>query len=291
MAGIVYACVLPHGWNLIPELDEDGGAPENRAAMQAVGRRVAELGVEVIVLATPHNVRVDDAITLANVARGAGTLHEGENTVEINVPVDGRLTDAIAEAARARGLPIAMVGYAGNQRNESAIPLDWGTMVPLWFLGHGKHMPGHGTVISPRPAEDIGPPVVIINPSRSLPRESLVEFGQAVAEAAAKDGRRVAFVASCDWAHAHEGSRYGASPDAAEVDALVCAALRDGDPVRLIDLDPVKVKNAAVDGLWQALMLAGVMKEVPMRGELVCYEVVKAYSVSMLVATYEPVGT
>ncbi len=288
MSGIVFACVAPHGWNLIPELDEDGGAPENRDALRRIGRRMAELDVEAIVIATPHNVRVEDAITLANVARGAGTLHEGENTVEINVPVDGPLTDAIAAAARARGLPIAMVGYAGNQRSESAVPLDWGTMVPLWFMGHGQNMTGHGTVISPIPDEDIGPPVVIINPSRSLPRETLVQFGEAVADAAAKDGRRIAFVASCDWAHAHEGSRYGATPEAVEVDAIVVDALKAGDPGRLIDLDPDKARLAAIDGLWQALMLAGVLNRVPMRGEFLAYDVAAAASCGMAVAAFEP---
>jgi aromatic ring-opening dioxygenase LigB subunit len=290
MSGIVYGCVVPHGWNLIPEIEEDGGAPENRAAMEQVGRRMAELGVEVIVLATPHNVRVDDAITMANVARGAGLISEDGKTVEINVPVDGKLTDAIAEEARGRGLPIALVGYAGNQRSESAMPLDWGTMVPLWFMGHGRNMVGHGTAISPIPDEDIGPPVIIVNPSRFLPREMLVQFGEAVADAAAKDGRKVAFVASCDWAHAHAGSRYGATPEAAEVDAIVVEALKAGDLGRLIDLDPEKARLAAIDGLWQALMLAGVMNKVPMSGELVCYEVVEKYSVSMLVATYEPIA-
>ena len=289
MSGIVFACVAPHGWNLIPELDDDGGAPENRAALQAIGRRITDAGTDVIVIATPHNVRVDGAIAMAAVARGAGTLHEGVNMVEMNVPVDGPLTDAIANAARARGLPIAMVGYAGNQRSESAMPLDWGTMVPLWFMGHGRNMVGHGTVLSPVPTEDGGPPIVLINPSRSLPLESLVAFGEAIAEAAGNDGRRVTFVASCDWAHAHAGSRYGASPDAAEVDGLVVEALKASDPGRLIDLDPDKVKNAAIDGLWQALMLAGVMNKVPMRGTVLCYEVVERYSVGMLVAAYEPV--
>jgi len=290
MSGIVFACVAPHGWNLIPELDADGGAPQNRAALEEIGRRSADAGTEVIVIATPHNVRVDGAITLAAVARGAGTLHEGENMVEMNVPVDAPLTDAITDAARARNLPIAMVGYAGNHRSESAVPLDWGTMVPLWFMGHGRNMVGHGTVISPVPADDIGPPIVLINPSRSLPRESLVAFGEAVADASARDGRRITFVASCDWAHAHEGSRYGASPDAAEVDAFVVEALRQSDPGRLIELSPDKVANAAIDGLWQALMLAGVMNKVPMRGDVLCYEVVKAYSVGMLVAAYDPIN-
>ena len=115
-----------------------------------------------------------------------------------------------------------------------------------------------------------------------------IRVGEAIADAAIRDGRRIAFVASCDWAHAHEGSRYGASPAAAKVDAAVGAALRDGDPGRLIELDPEDVANAAVDGLWQALILAGVMNRVPMQGDLLSYEVVRAYSVGMFVATYLP---
>lgn len=291
MAGIVFGCVAPHGWLLIPELHpENADTPQNRAALVEVGQRMAAAKPDVIVIATPHGVRVDGQISLANVARAAGRLTVEDRTVEMNVPVDLALTDAIAAEANGRGIPIAMTGFAGNQRNESAIPLDWGTFVPLFFFGHGRNMVGHGDVLAPKPAEDIGPPIVLVNPSRFLPRKTLVEFGEAVADAAAKDGRRVAFVASCDWAHAHEGSRYGASPDAAIVDQLVVEALNESDPGRLISLEDQQVKNAAIDGLWQALMLAGVMNRVPMRGEVLCYEISPTSTCGMLVASYEPAG-
>jgi hypothetical protein len=45
----------------------------------------------------------------------------------MSVPVDGPLTDAIAAAAGRRGIPVALGGYAGDLRAESAVPLDWGT--------------------------------------------------------------------------------------------------------------------------------------------------------------------
>ena len=111
--------------------------------------------------------------------------------MELNVPVDGPLTDAIAATARARGIPIAMAGYGGNRRDQSVLPLDWGILTPLWFLGHGRNMPGHGDVLADPPAADIGPPAVIVTPSRSVPRATLVDFGRAVAEAAANDPRRI----------------------------------------------------------------------------------------------------
>jgi aromatic ring-opening dioxygenase LigB subunit len=292
MSGIVFACVAPHGWPTIPELSEDAvGALATRTALEEMGRRCAEAQPDVVVIASPHNFRVAGAICLAAVARGAGTLHHEGRTVEMNVPVDGPLTGAIAEAARRRGLPVALGGYAGNLRSRGTVPLDWGTMVPLWFVGHGRNLVGYGNLPAPHhPIEDIGPPVVIVTPSQHLPRTTLVEFGEAIADAAEVDGRRVAFVASCDWAHTHEGGQYGFHQAAADVDAAVLAALRAGDPGRLIELDEQQVEDAAIDGLWQALMLAGVMNKTPMRGEVLSYEAPPAYATGMIVAAYVPIS-
>lgn len=298
MAGIVFGCVVPHGWTLIPEIDpEVAGIRGVYDAFVEVGRRCAAARPDVLVVATPHGVRVDDAICLAGAGRAAGSLHAsgasqgridaGSRTVEMNIPLDLSLTELIAATAREAGVPVAVAGFAGNRAVESVVPLDWGVAVPAWFLGHGRNLVGHGHVLSPKPAEDIGPPIVIVTPSRRLPRETMVAFGEAVADAAGKDGRRVAFIASCDWAHAHAGSRYGASPAAAEVDGLVVEALKAGDPGRLIDLPEDKVQAAAIDGLWQSLMLAGVMNRVPMRGEFLAYGVAEAASCGMAVASFE----
>jgi aromatic ring-opening dioxygenase LigB subunit len=146
-------------------------------------------------------------------------------------------------------------------------------------------MVGHGDVLAPAPAHDAGPPVVLVAPSRLLPRAAMVAFGRAVADAAAHTERRVAFIASCDWAHTHAASGpYGFHPAAAQADALVLQALRAGDPGSLIEMDENLASDAAIDGLWQALMLAGVLERVPMRGELLSYEAPTYYG--MLVASF-----
>jgi aromatic ring-opening dioxygenase LigB subunit len=285
---LVFAAMAPHGFPLIPDLSDDAdGALATRAAMEELGRRAAAAGVEALVIAGPHGVRVDGAVSLADTARAAGTLAWRERTVELNVPVDGPLTDAIAATARARGIPIAMVGYAGHRRDKSVLPLDWGILTPLWFLGHTQNMPGHGDVIADPPAADIGPPAVIVAPSRSVSRATLVDFGRAVVEAAANDPRRIAFIASCDWGHAHRADGpYGFHPESAAVDAEVVAAVAANDLPRLIDLDEGRAQDAYIDGLWQALMLAGVLDAVPMNVELLSYEAPTYYG--MLVAVWAP---
>jgi aromatic ring-opening dioxygenase LigB subunit len=283
---LVFAAIAPHGFPLIPLLSDDaGGALATRAAMEELGRRAAAAGVEALVIAGPHGIRIDGAICLADTARAAGSLAWQAREVELNVPVDGPLTAAITTMARSRGIPIALAGYGGHRRDLSVLPLDWGVLTPLWFLGHNRDMPGHGTVIPDRSPEDIGPPVVLVTTSRSLPRETLVDFGRAVAEAAAADPRHIGFVASCDWAHTlTSDGPYGFVPGAAAVDAEIVAAVTDDDLLRLLAFDEDRAQAAYMDGLWQALMLAGALDEVPMRGDFLGYEAPTYYG--MLVAVW-----
>jgi aromatic ring-opening dioxygenase LigB subunit len=148
-------------------------------------------------------------------------------------------------------------------------------------------MCGHGDVLADPPAADIGPPAVILTPSRSLPRETLVDFGRVVAEVSAAEPRRIGFIASCDWGHAHAATGpYGFHPESAAVDAEVVAAVQANDLMRLIDLDERRARDAAIDGLWQALMLGGALDVTPMDVEFLSYEAPTYYG--MLVAVWTP---
>jgi aromatic ring-opening dioxygenase LigB subunit len=291
---LVYACVAPHGFPIIPDLSEDAdGGFKTREAMFELGRRIRAHNPDVIVIATPHGFRVENSITLAAVARGAGTLHWGGRTLEMNIPVDARLTDEIAEEARLRNIPIAMAGFAGNRRDQSVIPLDWGVITPLWFAGTQENMVGMGHVLAhifeTTEFTETVPPVVIANPERSLPRSTMVEFGKAIAEAAERDSRRIVSIASCDWAHTHKTTpAHDAHPDAPLVDQLVVDALSSNNPGALAELPEEKVQNAAIDGLWQTLMLAGAMELVPLAGEVLSYEAPDYYG--MIVASFERVS-
>jgi aromatic ring-opening dioxygenase LigB subunit len=285
---LVFAAIAPHGFPLIPDLSDDAdGAIVTRVAMEEFGRRAAAAEIESIVIAGPHGVRVDGAVCLADTVRAAGALAWQGRQVELNVPVDGLLTDALVAKAKERGMPIARAGYGGNRRDQSVLPLDWGILTPLWFLGHGRNMPGHGNVLADPPADDIGPPAVIVTPLRSLPRQTLVDFGRAVAEVSAVEPRRIGFIASCDWGHAHAAvGPYGFHDESARVDAEVVAAVQANDLMRLMDLDEGRAKDAAIDGLWQALMLVGAFEVTPMNVELLSYEAPTYYG--MLVAVWAP---
>jgi aromatic ring-opening dioxygenase LigB subunit len=283
---LVGAVIAPHGYPIIPELSDDAeGALRTREAMVEVGSFVGSTNPDVLVLAGPHGMRVDGAICLANVARAAGTLEWHGRTVEMNVPCARGVALQIADACVQTGVPVALASYAGNRPDQSVAPLDWGAMTPLWFFGHGRHLSGLGNVLAAAPPEDIGPPVVLVTPSRLVPRERMIVFGEAVAQVAEASDKRIFFVASCDWGHTHAADGpYGFHEAAAIVDARVTAAVESNSLESLIGLTTQEVEDAAIDGLWQTLMLAGVQRRVPMNSRLVSYEAPTYYG--MMVAAF-----
>jgi aromatic ring-opening dioxygenase LigB subunit len=291
---IVIGAVAPHGFPIIPELSDDAdGALTTRAAMQTMGRRFKEADLDAIFIVGPHGIRVNGAISLADCGRAAGTLNFHDRSIEMNFSLDLELTDAIAERARAQGIPVASVGYGGSNPRQSVLPADWGIMTPLWFAGHDTNVVGGGYVLAGLlgglPAGETGPPAIIANPSRMLPKQVNVDFGRIVAEVAQADNRRIGFIASCDWAHRHDpNGPNGFHPDAKRMDDMVVQAIKDNEPARLIELDDEFISNAAIDGLWQLLMLAGAMEVVPMDVDFLSYEAPTYYG--MIVATYAPRG-
>ncbi|MCC2628632.1 MAG: Extradiol ring-cleavage dioxygenase class protein subunit [Thermomicrobiales bacterium] len=67
---LVFAAIAPHGFPLIPDLSDDaGGALATRAAMEELDGRAAAAEIETLVIAGPHGVRVEGAISLADTAR------------------------------------------------------------------------------------------------------------------------------------------------------------------------------------------------------------------------------
>jgi aromatic ring-opening dioxygenase LigB subunit len=275
----VYACIAPHGGEVIAELAGDL-APRSaatRRAMEELGRRMEAAQPETVVVITPHGVRVAGAVCVMTTERAVGVL-EGEQggRVSVDMAVDTELGYNIAlRAVAAYSVPVVTAIYGASGGDGCFTPLDWGAVVPLWFLGARWATP---------------PSIVSITPSRTLTLRQLFDFGAAIAEAAAESTKRVALVASADWGHAHDPSGpYGYDPASAEFDAMVQDTIKANALDDLLAADLDFADRAKVDGLWQSVMLAGALRHTPMRGELRSYEAPTYFG--MLVATYEPEGS
>lgn len=283
---IVFAGMAPHGFPIIPDLSEDAeGGLKTREQMLEFGRRIQATNPDVIVVATPHGFRVDDFIMVSNAKRGAGFLNWEGKKVEQNVPFDQTFAETLAETARAAGAPVAMGSYAGGGIH-GVMPLDWGVITPLWFAAYPRNMVGYGDVLADAPDDEGGPTIVVVCPARNLTAEQLIAFGRALADAADKDGRRIAYIASCDWAHRHSASGpYGFSEVAAPADQRIVDAMTRADLGSLAAITPDEIQAAAMDGWPQTMILAGVIERTGFAPDVLSYEAPTYYG--MIVATYQ----
>ena len=269
---LVFACIAPHGGEVIPELAADlNRMARTRAAMKELGRRCARARPDTVVVLTPHGMVVQGAVSLGETKAAAGVLGERPPArVSAVFETDIKLAQSIAEEASQQNVPIARLVA---EEKDAMLPLDWGALVPLWFLAHP---------LVPRPK------VVVLAPDRGLPRETLVRCGLAITRAARASGRRVALVASCDQGHAHDPhGPYGYDPAAAEHDEAMCRAIADDDLASLLEWENDFLEAAKVDAYWQTIMLLGSIAFPRFEPELLSYECPTYFG--MAVASFTPV--
>jgi aromatic ring-opening dioxygenase LigB subunit len=267
---LVFAAIAPHATHALVEGEPPGAA--TRAAMAELKRRFDAARPDAVVVLTPHTVHVEGAMAVVTAARAAGDLAQwGVPDVALRVPVDTDLAAAVRDAIRAAGIPVVGVSYGGNNQHEAVMPLDWATLIPLWWMG-GR--------------SDPQVPTVIVSPARDLSPAAHVEAGAAIAGALAGAGRRAALVASCDHGHGHlADGPYGFRPESAVFDELVCRLVREDRLGGVADIDPALVSAAAADSWWQMLMLTGALGG-GWRGEFLSYE--HPTYVGLLCAAYAP---
>jgi aromatic ring-opening dioxygenase LigB subunit len=274
--GIVFACIAPHGGEVIPELAGTmfEAFAETRRGMEELASLLKEQKPETIVLATPHNLRLGATIGIVTSEFTEGTLEEKDKQVKLRCECDRQLAKEILSNAKKAELPVVGANYGTSEGPSSCMPMDWGTLIPLWFFA--------------RP-EQSSCKVIVVTPSREIPIKSLVSFGRVIAETAEASGKKVAFVASADQGHAHiaEGP-YGFNSASAEFDKIVKQAVLENDLVQLLNLSPQFMEDAKPDSPWQLAILQGVLECTPMKGHLLSYQVPTYFG--MLCAAYLPVS-
>lgn len=268
---LVYACVAPHGGEVIPGLAGKDGSlfAKTTSGMRFLARKMKEANPDTIVLATPHNLRLLKHIGVVISENMSGKLAEGGNIVNLAARCDVDLGMKVLNRAEAAGLPVVGANYGALEGPMSDLAMDWGTLVPLWFMTRGlkKSM------------------VLVVTPSRGIPLKMNYKFGRALAEEVEASKKRIALVASADQAHAHKRrGPYGFSKRAAEYDEKVLLAVRRNDLASLVRTKADLVEAAKPDSLWQLAILAGAISLVPMKGEVVSYQVPTYYG--MMCASY-----
>jgi len=254
---LIHASIAPHAGDLIPETVSDQNlVKQTREAMYEMGRHLQSLNPEVIVIANPHGFRVQNAMSISIAERAVA---DWSPEVKLEFEMDPSLANTIADRAEEMDVPVVRYIYGASGGPECFVPLDWGAVVPLYFMGHS---------FSPKPK------IVHLSPMRLLPYTTHYELGRAIGRVFKESSQRIAFIASADQGHAHNAAGpYGFDPAAAQYDAWMQDVIRSGNLDALLSADPVLVENGKPDSLWPSLILAGVLKENPMAVRLLSYEV------------------
>lgn len=278
MYGVVLGAIAPHGDEILEDLigELDPESKKLSEAMMHIARRIAEENPNVIIIATPHNLRLYKHIGIIGTEYAEGVWEGEKGSIRIRVSMDRELAIKLYDAATKENLPVILVNYGTDNGELSRMCLDWGTIIPLRFIEKAYQEKNMRL-----------PKILLLTPSREIPLENLVIFGEVVNRVAEQLGRRAVFIASADQAHAHDPKGpYGFDEAAVIFDRTVLEIIRKNALERLLHLDVELVNRAKPDSLWQMLMLYGAIKDKHLKSTLVVYK--KPTYFGMLTALFEP---
>ncbi len=271
---IICAYTVPHPPLAVPGVGRgrEEGISATLAAYRQVGREVAALKPDTIVISSPHAPMYRDYLQISSGRGATGTFSQfGCPRPVYKVDYDQEFVKALARAAEAEGLA------AGTEGRQVA-DLDHGTLVPLHFLQSAWKEAGNGRF----------PKVVRIGLSGLSPRAHY-ELGQLVQHVAAELGRRVAYIASGDCSHKlTEDGPYGFAPEAPEFEAKLEEWLANGDFLGLLTCDPELAERAAECGLRSFQIMAGALDATSVEPEVLSHE--GPFGVGYLVSRMRPAG-
>ena len=274
MNGLVVSAVAPHGGIAVAELCDEAQldvALATRRGLEELGRRFAAAAPETLVVVTPHNVHVEGSLAVIVAGRLEGSVTDGGREIALTSPADVDFSMALLDGLEGAGIPAAAVSYGGNAPAESSMPMDWGALIPLWYLGGRADPP---------------PSVTLVSPARDLLAEVHVRAGRTIAEVATASGKRVGLIASADHGHAHDpNGPYGFDPASAAYDERIVEIVGQNRLAELLDLEPAFVAAAKADSWWQLLVLHGAT-EGAFEVELLSYEAPTYFG--MLCAAFTP---
>ena len=218
------------------------------SAMATLTARIIESGAETIVLISPHA----PLEAVAFVAYDGPTLHGDFSRFRapdatVAAQLDDDLLTEITRAAEQENLITLRIRGAD---------LDHGTAVPLYFLQRNGWT---GKVVA------LG--------YSFLSNQEHLRFGNCIRQAIATLKRPVGFIASGDLSHRLQpGAPAGYNPDAHLFDEEVVDAIRNGETIRIANIDHDLRSRAGECGYRSMLVALGVAEDSESSCEVLSYE-------------------
>lgn len=262
---IILGAITPHSPLLVPRIGKDKreALEDTIRAYETIGERLYALGVETLVLISPHAPTYADAFS-ANISESyVGTLKAfGDHETAVRLPSDILVLDRIQRAIRSK----TDLAFKLSTSEE----LDYGCAVPLLLLNR--------TVANMT--------IVPISPSR-LSARAHVDFGKALKDVLHENNKRIAIIASADLSHKlNQDAPGGFSVEGPAFDATIRSKVASMDIEGLLAMDPDAVEAAGQCGYPAILILLGILSGMNVEVKELSYEA--PFGVGYLTEMIEP---
>ncbi|MCI1477608.1 MAG: AmmeMemoRadiSam system protein A [Clostridium beijerinckii] len=259
MENILGYYLMPHPPIIIPDIGkgEEKKIQETSLACNKIGREVADIKPDTIIIITPHATMFSDAIAISDEEKISGDLSQFRCTnIKMDIPIDKEFNIKLGTACHVEGIPSVLVDSELLRRYNVNYELDHGSIVPLYFIN--KYYNDYKLVhITYSMIGDI----------------NLYKFGMEMKNVAEKLNRRAVIIASGDLSHKlKEEGPYSYSPYGELFDKALLGNLEKGDVLGAFNMNKTMISEAGQCGLNSVYILLGAMEGKEIKGELLSYE-------------------
>lgn len=259
---IVFATIVPHSPLLLPTIGSEYVEilRGTLAACETVRRELQDAKPDVVMIISPHNTALANAVVLnlADEYRGELVQFGDLRTKRIYRP-DTPLIDQLQRTLREKNQPVTLL---------SASTLDYGATVPLVLLEISETLP-----------------LVPVFPADDLNFKKHFIFGEIAQEELGVSPKRIAIIASCNLSHRlSSDAPAGFSSQGEKFDATVRESLETKNITRLMKLNPNFVQEAGQCGFRGVMLLLGILSHSSATSRILSYE--HPFGVGYLTASF-----
>lgn len=236
---------------------------------QAIGQEIAESDIDTIIIITPHGTVFRDGVALINTETLKGDLSNfGAKEVSFLLKINTLLTNEIIGEAEKLNIATVALNKSNAKRYGISLELDHGAAVPLCFI------------------KDIEKYEIVHITYGMLTPVELYSFGIVIEKVCKKTNTRAAIIASGDLSHKLTADGpYEYSPYGEKFDSQLVDILKQGDFLKLFNLDSTLVSEAGECGLRSLYILAGTLDGKAAKADVLSYE--GPFGVGYCVARFE----
>lgn len=246
------AFMVPHPPLIVPEIGrgEERRIQDTIDAYHEVGRRIADLKPETIILISPHQIMYADYFHISPGKSAKGDFGQfGAGRVKIEVTYDTEFVETLCKLAEAGGLSAGTEGERDRR-------LDHGTMVPLYFVN--QYWSGYQLVRTGLSGFSLS---------------AHYALGQRIRETAEILERNVVLIASGDLSHRlKEEGPYGYKEEGPEYDRMIMDVMGNGDFGKLLEFPEDFCEKAGECGHRSFTVMAGALDRTGVVSRKLSYE-------------------